>query len=46
MTSRQLKVTSVGHDFLKDQIGQKDTQIAELMSCRLDWMWRVPADPA
>ena len=30
MASRQLKVTSVGDDFLKDQIGQKDTQITEL----------------
>ncbi len=30
MSSRQLKVTSVGDDFLKDQIGQKDTQITEL----------------
>ena len=29
-SARQLKVTSVGDDFLKDQIGQKDTQIAEL----------------
>ena len=30
MSSRQLKVTSVGDDFLKDHIGQKDTQITEL----------------
>ena len=28
--ARQLKVTSVGDDFLRDQIQQKDTQIAEL----------------
>jgi len=29
-SARQLKVTSVGDDFLRDQIHQKDTQIAEL----------------
>ena len=30
MPSRKLEVTSVGNDFLQDQIGQKDIQIAEL----------------
>ena len=30
MTTRKLEVTSIGDDFLKDQIGQKDIQIGEL----------------
>ena len=30
MPTRKLEVTSVGNDFLQDQIGQKDIQIAEL----------------